>query len=146
VLVVDNKKIGERIQEARRVCKISSSERLAKLIPKDPAKPNGPKIRRQTVDNWENGQIPPWDMVQELARVFRDSGHPEYGEQWILFGESLQHIVENVSPDELKLLIAYRRTNPDGKRLILTDADSLAEKYPEPRGQVRQLRPVNNHR
>jgi transcriptional regulator with XRE-family HTH domain len=145
---VENKKIGERIKEARLACKLSSTERLAKLIPKDPGRPHhGAKITRQTVDNWENGQIPPWDMIQELARVFRDREHPEYGEQWILFGDTQHQVLtENVTPEELRLLMAYRRTNTDGKPIMLRDVESIAEKYPEQRGKVHQLRPVNNHR
>lgn len=141
---VDKKEIGERIRKARLACGYTSADALADEVPKIPGKK--PTITRQTVNNWENGAVaPPLDKITYLAQLFARRGKPEYGEEWILFGDTQlihKYLLENVSPEEAKLLMAYRRSSAEGRAIFLFHAEAIPEKYPE-KSKVRQLRSVN---
>lgn len=146
--MIDKKKIGERIIEARLALGIETPGALAAKLQeaaklRHPAKAK-PRFSRQTVQHWEKGKVvPPWDKIELLAAVLGG----EYDEEWIMFGRRRQQqlatekpFLVHVSPEEIELLSDFRRSNEYGKRSIRINAKAVALDQPSPEADMHQMR------
>lgn len=150
--MIDKKKIGERIVEAREIRGIRTPGALAKLII-DAARERGlgekfARLSRQTVEHWESGSVcPPVDKLELLAAVFGD----EYDEEWIMFGQRRRQQISDEKPlmvyltkEEAALVNDFRHSNPTGRRSIRINARAVAEDQPADEASVHTLRRKND--
>ena len=99
---------------------------------------------RQTVSNWEAGDIvPPVDALEALAEVFGDP----YGEEWIMFGDKRtaqldaeRGLLVRLTGDEADLVNEYRHANEQGRKSALDILKSIARTQPVPAAHVHTLR------
>jgi transcriptional regulator with XRE-family HTH domain len=151
-MTINRKDIGERIVKARTdrgfPTTASLATRLRELFSKRPPK-NGTKrarivLARQTVSNWESGDItPPIDALEALAEVL---GEP-YGEEWIMFGErrdaqlaAERGMLVRLTLDEADLVNEYRHANEQGRKSALEVLRGIAKSQPIPAAHVHNLR------
>ena len=142
------KEIGKRIKEAREARGIRTqkalADRLRQASETKSASRAAPKLKYQSVQQWESGShIPPWDKVELLAEVLG----PNYGEEWLMFGSkrtnqlaSERPFLSYISTEEQELLNAYRHANMDGKKSIISTAKTLAATHPVPAAEIHPLR------
>jgi hypothetical protein len=97
-------------------------------------------ITRQTVSNWIAGRI----KVEELPFLAKALGSER---EYILFGskrgEQLKkerQFLARVNEEELALLTAFREASKSGQRIIVKQAQSVAEEQPAPEATVHPMR------
>lgn len=147
--MIDKKKIGERIIEARRAVGLMTAEALADAMRKKSqerdAKSGGlERLSRQTVQHWEKGKVcPPPDKLELLALVFGG----EYDEQWIMFGDRRRQQLDDERPllvyltkEEAELINDFRHSNAYGKRSIRINAKAVRQDQPVAEADLHLMR------
>ena len=105
---MDKNAIGKRIREAREAIDLSGQELGDKL---------SPPVKRQSVNQWENGKtFPDLKRIEQLSYVLKKT--PE----WILFGEAKTGELDS---DEIKLLKNFRLLSDHSKASILVASQVL---------------------